>query len=250
TGITVPNPAGGNYNRPFANLTGIHEVHMGIEFEGTIKATSYLSFNAMFSIGDWKYKGNAQGNLYDENGTPISLNGKTNVEFALDKVKVSDAAQTTAALGFTLKPVKDLSIFGNWNYYDNYYGIINFSDVYIQPNGNISNNGKKGALEYPSYNLFDAGLSYGINLNNGHKIVLTGNVYNLLDTTYISDGKTSNHIKDVSDFKTATNTDAQAQALYNTYINNPLNFYKGLDTSNNVYFGFGRTWAASISYKF
>ncbi|MDF2933081.1 MAG: TonB-dependent receptor [Chryseobacterium sp.] len=250
TGLTVPNPAGGNYNRPYANLTGIHEIHMGIEFEGTIKATDYLSFNAMFSIGDWKYKGNATGTLYDENGTPISLNGKTDVEFALDKVKISDAAQTTAALGFTLKPVKDLSIFASWNYYDNYYGLINFSDIYVQPNGNISNNGKKGALEYPSYNLFDVGLSYSFKVGNGQRLVLTGNVYNLLDTTYISDGKSSTHVKDVADFKTSSNTDAQAQALYNTYINNPLNFYKGLDTSNTVYFGFGRTWAASVAFKF
>jgi len=255
TGLVVPiNPSlpatGANlYNRPFANLTGIHEIHMGVEFEGTIKATDYLSFNTMISVGDWKYKGNATGNLYDENGTPISLNGKTDVIFALDKVKVSDAAQTTVALGFTVKPLKNLSVFGNWNYYDNYYGVINFSDIAItKADGSISNNGKKGALEYPSYNLFDVGLSYGINLNNGHKIVLTGNVYNLLDTTYISDGKTSTHVKDISDF-TPTSTQT-AQQQYDAYINNPLNFYKGIDTSNQVYFGFGRTWAASISYKF
>jgi hypothetical protein len=56
TGLSVPiNPnlqaTGTNlYNRPYANLTGIHEVHMGIEFEGTVKATSYLSFNAMFLL--------------------------------------------------------------------------------------------------------------------------------------------------------------------------------------------------------
>lgn len=256
TGLVVPiNPSlpatGTNlYNRPFANLTGIQEIHMGIEFEGTVKATDYLSFNAMFSIGDWKYKGNATGTLYDENGTPIALNGKNEVEFALDKVKISDAAQTTAALGFTLKPVKDLSVFASWNYYDNYYGLINFSDIYVQPTGSTNNNGKKGALEYPSYNLFDLGLSYSFKVGNGQRIVLTGNIYNLLDTTYISDGKTSNHVKDVADFKTSTNTDAQAQALYNTYINNPLNFYKGLDTTNTVYFGFGRTWAASVAFKF
>ncbi|MCI3938054.1 TonB-dependent receptor [Chryseobacterium aahli] len=256
TGLVVPiNPSlpatGANlYNRPYANLTGIHEIHMGIEFEGTIKATDYLSFNAMFSIGDWKYKGNATGTLYDENGTPISLNGKNEVEFALDNVKISDAAQTTAALGFTLKPVKDLSIFASWNYYDNYYGLINFSDIYVQTNGSTNNNGKKGALEYPSYNLFDLGLSYSFKVGNGQRLVLTGNVYNLFDTTYISDGKTSNHVKDVADFKTSSNTDAQAQALYNTYINNPQNFYKGLDTTNSVYFGFGRTWAASVAFKF
>jgi len=255
TGLTVPNPAtpGQNYNRPYANLTGIHEIHMGVEFEGTLKATDYLSFNGMFSIGDWKYKGNAQGNLYDENGTPIMLNGNSSVEFALNDVKVSDAAQTTAGLGFTLKPVKDLSIFGNWNYYDNYYGLINFSDIAMtNADGSIKNNGRKGALEYPSYNLFDAGLSYGINLNNGHKVVLTGNVYNLFDTTYISDARTSNHIKDVSDFTTTTTggVTTTAEQKYDAYINNPLNFYKGIDTSNTVYFGFGRTWSASISYKF
>ncbi len=253
TGLTVPNPAGGNYNRPYANLTGIHEIHMGVEFEGTVKATEYLSFNAMISVGDWKYKGNANGNLYDENGTPISLNGKTDVVFALDKVKVSDAAQTTTALGFTVKPLKQLSVFGNWNYYENYYGLINFSDIAItKADGTISNNGKKGALEYPSYNLFDAGISYGINLKNGHKIVLTGNVYNLLDTTYISDGKSSTHVKELADFSTTTTggVTTTAEQKYNAYINNPLNFYKGLDTSNTVFFGFGRTWAASISYKF
>ena len=258
TGLVVPiNPSlpatGANlYNRPFVNLTGIQEIHMGIEFEGTIKATDYLSFNAMFSIGDWKYKGNATGTLYDENGTPISLNGKNEVEFALDNVKISDAAQTTAALGFTLKPVKDLSIFASWNYYDNYYGLINFSDIYVQTNGSTNNNGKKGALEYPSYNLFDLGLSYSFKVGNGQRLVLTGNVYNLFDTTYISDGKTSNHVKDVADFTTTTTggVTTTAQQKYDTYMNTPSNFYKGLDTTNSVYFGFGRTWAASVAFKF
>ncbi|RKS96311.1 TonB-dependent receptor [Chryseobacterium defluvii] len=247
----IPNPAGGNYNRPYANLLGIHEIHMGAEFEGTLKVTDYLSFTGMFSIGDWYYKGNPTGNLYDENGTPISFNGSTDVTFALDNVKVSDAAQTTASLGFTLKPVKDLSIFSTWNYYNNYYGLINFNaDYLVAADGSISRNAQKGALKYPSYNLFDLGLSYTFNVGNGQRLVLTGNVYNLLDTTYISDGKSSNHIKELADFKTPTNTDAQAQAAYNTYINNPLNFYKGLDTSNTVYFGFGRTWSASIAFKF
>lgn len=247
---TLPATGTNVYTRPFANLTGIEEIHMGVEFEGTLKVTDYLSFNGMFSIGNWEYKGNPNGTLYDENGTPISFNGNTEVSFALDGVKVSDAAQTTAALGFTLKPVKQLSVFANWNYYDNYYGLINFADVYVRPNGTTTNNGTKGALEYPSYNLFDLGLSYTFNVGKNQRLVLTGNVYNLFDTTYISDGKSSTHVKDLADFKTATNTDAQAQAAYNTYINNPQNFYKGLDTSNTVYFGFGRTWAASVAFKF
>lgn len=239
------------YNRPYANVTGIHEIHKGVEFEGTFKATEYLSLQGMFSLADWSYKGNPTGTLFDENGTPILFNGKSEVTFAFDGLKVSDAAQTTASLGFTLHPVKELSVFSNWNYYSNYYGLVNFNRDYLVANdGSITNSAKKGALEYPSYNLFDAGLSYNFNLGSGQSLVLTGNVYNVFDTTYISDGKSSNHVKELADFKTATNTDAQAQTLYNTYINNPLNFYKGLDTSNTVYFGFGRTWAASIAFKF
>jgi len=240
------------YNRPFANLTGIQEIHMGVEFEGTLKVTDYLSFNGMFSIGNWEYKGNPTGTLYDENGTPITFNGNTEVSFALDGVKVSDAAQTTAALGFTLKPVKQLSIFSNWNYYSNYYGLINFADVYVRPNGTTTNNGSKGALEYPSYNLFDLGLSYTFNVGKNQKLVLTGNVYNLFDTTYISDGKSSTHVKELADFTTTTTggVTTTAQQKYDAYINNPANFYKGLDTTNTVYFGFGRTWAASIAFKF
>lgn len=242
-----------NYSRPYANVLGIHEIHMGVEFEGTYKVNDYLSLNGMVSVGDWHYKGNPTGNLYDENGTPILFNGKSDVTLAFDNVKISDAAQTTAAIGFTVKPVKEFSIFGNWNYYNNYYGLVNFNgDYLVASDGTISRNAQKGALKYPSYNLFDAGLSYAFNLKNGQKLVFTGNVHNLLDTTYISDGKSSNHIKELADFTTTTTggVTTTAQQKYDAYLNNPLNFYKGLDTSNTVYFGFGRTWSASISYRF
>lgn len=241
------------YNRPFANVTGIQQVHMGVEFEGNLKVTDYLNITGMFSMGDWRYKGNPTGNIFDENGTPILFNGKNDVTLAFDDVKVSDAAQTTAALGFTLKPVKDLSVFANWNYYSNYYGLVNFNGDYLVGNdGSISRNAQKGALEYPSYNLFDLGLSYSFKVGNGQRLVLTGNVYNLFDTTYISDGKSSTHVSELADFTTTTTggVTTTAQQKYDAYINNPSNFYKGLDTRNTVYFGFGRTWAASVAFKF
>jgi hypothetical protein len=36
--------------------------------------------------------------------------------------------------------------------------------------------------------------------------------------------------------------------LYNNYINTQT--YDGIDTSNQVYFGFGRTWNFTVTYKF
>ncbi len=258
SGITIPTPTPTDpaaTTRAYANLQGVQEVHMGAEFEATYYVNKYLELNGMFSIGDWKYKNNPTGELFDDNNLPFTqIPGATSnvVDLALDGVKVSDAAQTTASLGFTLKPVKELRVFSNWRYAGNLYGNFNIDQNFIIKNGVIPKAAEKGALKMPDYNLFDLGLSYGFNLQDGSKLTLTGNVYNLLDTYYISDGRSSNHVKELGDFSTSTSggVTTTAQQKYDAYINNPNNFYKGIDTSNSVYFGFGRTWAASISYKF
>lgn len=253
TNINIPTPTPTDANattRAYANLLGIQEVHMGVEFEGTLKVTDYLDFNAMLSVGDWKYKNNPTGELFDDNNIPLTnvpSATSNSVQLALDGVKVSDAAQTTAALGFTLKPVKDLSIFSTWRYADKLYGVFNIDQNFIIKDGVVPAAAKKGALEYPSYNLFDLGASYTFKLNNGHRLTITGNVYNLLDTVYISDGKSSTHIRNLSDF-TATQTQT-AQQQYDAYLST-LKTWKGIDQNNTVFFGFGRTWSASLSYRF
>jgi predicted metalloendopeptidase len=40
------------------------------------------------------------------------------------------------------------------------------------------------------------------------------------------------------------------QALSNTFADGSNSTYDGIDTSNKVFFGFGRTWNASIRYNF
>jgi Outer membrane receptor for Fe3+-dicitrate len=253
TGINIPTPTPSNPNnqtRAYANLLGVQEVHMGAEFEATYKVTDYLELNGMLSIGDWKYKNNPMGELFDDNNLPLTdvPNATSNsVQLALDNVKVSDAAQTTAALGFTLKPVKQLSVFSTWRYADNLYGTFNIDQNFIIKDGVVPKAAERGALKLPSYNLFDLGLSYTFNLKNGSRLIVTGNVYNLLDTTYISDGKSSIHIKDQSDFKGSSTQTPQQQ--YEAYLST-LKTWKGIDQSNSVFFGFGRTWAASLSYRF
>ena len=54
-------------------------------------------------------------------------------------------------------------------------------------------------------------------------------MYNLLDTTYISDGATNIFVGD----KGSTGVT-----------------YKGIDTANRVFFGFGRTWTANLAFNF
>lgn len=233
-----------------AALNGVNEVHMGAELEMNYKPTNYLEFNGMLSVGDWKYKSNPTSLLYDQNGFPISSsNGTNSVVLALKDVKVSDAAQTTAALGFTVKPIQNFSVYGTWRYYDRYYSTFSIDKNFIiGPDGQIPQAAKNGALRLPSYNLTDVGLSYQFGLNNGAKLIVGANVYNLFDTYYISDGKSSIK-KTVGDFKDVPGGQTAQQQL-DAYNANPNNFYKGIDVNNQVYFGFGRTWSATISYRF
>lgn len=228
TGIAYNNADGTPGTNGTASLTGVREVHMGVELETFYKPLNWLEFNAMFSVGNWKYKNNPTGRVADVNGDPIITNGKDEVTLALDGMKVGDAAQTTAAIGATVKPVKNLDVFATWRYYDNLYGTFSINSSYIITTPGVTPAGaQNGSLRAPSYNLTDVGASYTFNLKNGTRFVITGNVYNLFDTTYISDLRSSIFVSDKT-----------------------KGVYKGLDTANNVYFGFGRTWAASLSYRF
>lgn len=215
----------------YANMLGVQQVHIGAEFEASWKINNFIELNGMFSYGDWRYKNNPTGNLFDNNNQPVEgTNGNNEITLALDDIKVSDAAQTTASFGFTIHPVKQMNIYSTWRYADNLYSQISIDRNYmIGPNGEIPETAKRGALKLPSYSLFDLGASYAFNLKNNNRLILSANVYNLFDTTYISEGRTS---------------------IYNGDTNASNVNYDGIDTNNQVYFGFGRTWAASISYRF
>ena len=234
----------------YAEINNLNEIHQGIEIDLNYNLNKFLIFNGMFSIGDWHYDGNANATLFEDNtNLPFNFPGTTSneTELYLDGAKVGEAAQMTAALGVTIAPVKDLKFDMNWRNTNNLYASL---DTY-----NFSNKvtAERGTLKLPNYNLFDLGLSYRLYLNNDKQyFTIRGNVYNLFDTTYIAESNTSNHIKTLSDFSTTTSggLTTTAQQKYDAYINNPLNFYKGLDTTNQVFFGFGRTWAATLSFNF
>ena len=85
--------------------------------------------------------------------------------------------------------------------------------------------GNKGALKLPSYGLVDLGSTWKFKLF-GNDTRLRLNINNLLDTVYIAESNTNIHAADGS----------------------PQ--WNGVDTRNSVWFGFGRTWNASLKYRF
>ncbi|NRT12255.1 hypothetical protein HNQ00_001887 [Flavobacterium sp. 14A] len=202
----------------YYDYNGLTEIHSGVELEMNAKPTPKLSLNAMISIGNWFYKGNVSSNRFDIDNNVIG--GGVPTTLYLDKLKVGDAAQNTASIGAKYEVVERLSLDANYRVSDKLYASIDPSKFTTEENN--------GTLQLPSYGLMDAGLSYKLLLgaNKLSSLNFRINVNNVLDEVYISESRTNN-------FATATSAT-----------------YDGVDTSNQVYFGFGRTWNFSLRYNF
>ena len=229
-----------------AFLQGVEQIHSGAELDLVYKPFKKLSINGMASVGNWKYGSNVTANYQDDNNLVIT-NPTTGEDYTetlyLDGVKVGDAAQTTASIGATFEIVERLKIDGNYRYIDNLFASIdpvNFKDKIAS---------QKGSLQLPSYGLVDAGLSYKmlVGKDKANSVNFRLNVNNLLDEIYIAESRTNIHIKNQGDF---VNSDGTPNTVtYTTYLGN-LKKYEGLDQTNQVFFGFGRTWNFAITYNF
>lgn len=209
--------SGSNTPGNFVDFSGITQVHTGIELEGTLRFGN-LTLTGMSSIGNFVYEGNVTGTEYDQNNNVVGAAGTT---FYLDGVKVGDAAQTTGRLGLEYRSSENLKFDVSQDYVDNLYPRISANSFTTQAAGS------RGSLQLPGYALTNAGVTYKFNVSEKINARFRLNVNNLFDTVYISDGNSNRHVDGST---TAT--------------------YKGIDVRNNVYFGAGRTWNASMKFSF
>ena len=193
-----------------AQFRNIDVVHNGIEFEGVYRATSKLTLKGMLSIGDWKYTNDFSAELFDENQQSIG----TGTLYTKD-AKVGDAAQFTSYVEADYRFGK-FNVDLGYRFVDGLYADYSITDsAFTQPDND-------GALKLPSYGLLDGGVTFNI----GKGLSFRANVNNLLDTVYIAESNSNIH---------ATSTSTT---------------WNGIDTRNSVWFGFGRTWNASLKYRF
>jgi outer membrane receptor for ferrienterochelin and colicin len=207
-----------NEIRGTANLFGIKQVHTGFELDFTARANDRLRFKGMFSVGNWEYEGDVRADYFDNDQTPIldeNGNPRTAV-LGLDGVKIGDAPQLTASLGADFEVARLFKLDANYRYVDQLYADFDATRV-----------GASGfqALELPSFSLFDAGASYTVNIGE-NALNFRVNVNNVFDTTYISEADTNDLVEEGDET------------------------YDGINVSNRVFFGFGRTWNAGVTYRF
>ena len=194
-----------------AQFKNIDVIHNGIEFEGKYRLSDATKFRGMLSVGDWRYTKNFSAELFDDQQQSIGTG-----TLYLKGAKVGDAAQITAALGIDQRISKTISMDLDYRFVDGLYADYSITD------SEFTNPDNQGALKLPSYGLFDLGVTGRI----GKGWTVRANINNLFDTTYIAESNSNIH----------ASVDSQT--------------WNGVDTRNSVWFGFGRTWNASLSYNF
>jgi len=196
-----------------ADIQGVEQLHTGIELDFTYDITDDFRLVGMASVGDWEYAGDVSGTAFDQNQTPIGTQ-----ELFLDGIKVGDAAQFTARLGFDIDVTENFRIDYSQRFVDKLYAQINAEDFDTAVND--------GSLRLPGYSLADLGMSYKFNLKDNNNLNLRLNINNLWNTEYISESLTNNF---------AGAGDAT---------------YQGLNVNNKAFFGFGTTWNFTVRYNF
>lgn len=194
----------------FAQFRDIDVRHNGVEVEGDYRPFNTLKVSGMLSVGDWRYTKDFEAELFDENQQSIG----TGTLYTKD-AKVGDAAQLTAYTAVDYQVVKGVNVDLGYRFVDGLYADYSITDSdFTRPDND-------GALKLPSYGLLDLGVTGKVG-----KATLRVNVNNLLDATYIAESNSNIHATDGS------------------------TTWNGVDVRNYVWFGFGRTWNASLKYEF
>ena len=207
------------------NMTGANANHLGVELDFAIRPLRGLDINGMFSWGDWRWNGNASGYYYNaagqlmtdfKGGTLADMSQASNYKanIKMDNVYVGGSAQTTAALGVNIRPMKGLRISADWNFFAR-----NFADYDIDA-GNAGFGDEIVVVspwEIPSYSTFDLSAGYSFDFGKV-RATLSGNVNNLFDQEYIADARDGGS--------------------------------HNWETATRVLYGFGRTYSVRLKFNF
>ncbi|MAE86249.1 MAG: TonB-dependent receptor [Flammeovirgaceae bacterium] len=197
-----------------AQFNDIDVLHQGVEAELTYRPIDNLKLKGMFSAGNWRYTKDFEATLFDDNQNEIG----TGTLYTKD-AKVGDAAQLTSYFEADYRIAKVVSVDLGFRFVDGLYADYSIVD------SDFTNPDNEGALKLPSFGLVNLGITSRFTVL-GAASTFRINVNNLLNTTYIAESNTNIHAEDGS------------------------TTWNGIDVTNSVWFGFGRTWNAALTFNF
>ena len=165
-------------------ITGLDQLHQGIEFEAAYQPSHLYRLDLAGSIGNWKVLNDVSGQYREADSQTGTLITKT-YQVALKDLKIGDAPQTQISVAGTVFPIKGLMAQVVARYYGNYYSDWDPTSRIVF-DGATPDHGQSWKI--PSYTLFDLHTSYKLPFHlSGVKFRVFAHVFNLLDTEYISD---------------------------------------------------------------
>ncbi len=179
----------------YINMTGVGAQHMGLEFEFKARPAKWVEIEAMFSIGDWRWKGEEViGYVYDEHGNAVTSKGDITTpgcvdegmehawaKINLENVRVGGQAQTTASLGILFKPFKGFRIGADYTLYDRNYSYYYFSGSNLTVGKTVN---VVEPYRCPTGGALDMRASYSFDFGKC-RATLGANVTNVLNQYYI-----------------------------------------------------------------
>ena len=204
-GVTVAGERG------TANYYGIEQIHSGLEIDGELELSPFVSIQGMLSLGNYEYGSDVTAGVFNSSRQYLG-----DATLFLNGVKVGDAAQTTSRLNLKVSPT-DLFRFN--------ISMFSASDLYANFNPEDFDTAGDQAMMLPAYELFDFGASYNLTVA-GELVYVRLNVNNLFDNAYISESST------------------------NIMANPGDPTFLGVNTANRAFPGWGRSWNLGFTYRF
>ncbi len=195
----------------FGLVNGLAELHQGVELKASYKITRNFQMNVNGSLGDWKYDKDGQATIYDTNKEITAKNG-----LGIKGLRVANAPQ------LSLFAEAEYRWMHNFYFRLNYYRAEqNFTPFGLYDFKNMDKvDYKYKQAQIPKYDLIGFSGNYLLKYRKLPALNFIFGGQNLLDTEYIE--------------QTSTNI-PEGSAGY---------------TSNQVFYGTGRTWFIGMKVQF
>lgn len=172
-GVNVPNPLDPTeFVR--ANINGMDALHMGLEVDVAWNIHKSLVIEGMASVGDWTWQ---SSETVDVLGTKFIFDAKG--------VHVGDAAQSTYAGSLRWSFMRNGYVKIKYTFFDRYYSSFD-------PFSLTGSNGGRESWKIPSYGLMSIHAGYRVKFKNS-TLNFKANVFNALNSLYISDARNNGH---------------------------------------------------------